>query len=77
MTNWLQHYDYRISISIWLFAVVGVLVLLLTLIIVSLNTVKAAVSNPVKSLRTEWQPLSLNGEFINSVFIFIVPFGQW
>src|SRR4051794_10566975 len=53
MTNWLQHYDYRINISIWLFAVVGVLVLLLTLIIVSLNTIKAAVANPVKSLRTE------------------------
>jgi putative ABC transport system permease protein len=53
MTNWLQHYDYCINISIWLFAVVGVLVLLLTLIIVSLNTFKAAVANPVKSLRTE------------------------
>ena len=53
MTNWLQHYEYRISLSLWLFAVVGVLVLLLTLIIVSLNTIKAAVANPVKSLRTE------------------------
>lgn len=53
MTNWLQHYDYRITLSIWLFAAVGVLVLLLTLIIVSLNTFKAAIANPVKSLRTE------------------------
>jgi ABC-type antimicrobial peptide transport system permease subunit len=53
MTNWLQHYEYRISLSLWLFAVVGVLVLLLTLIIVSVNTIKAAVANPVKSLRTE------------------------
>ena len=53
MTNWLQHYDYRINISIWLFVIVGVLVLLLTLAIVSLNTIKAAVANPVKSLRTE------------------------
>ena len=53
MTNWLQHYDYRITLNIWLFAAVGVLVLLLTLIIVSLNTFKAAIANPVKSLRTE------------------------
>ena len=53
MTNWLQHYEYRINISLWLFAIVGVFVLLLTLVIVSLNTIKAAVANPVKSLRTE------------------------
>jgi ABC-type antimicrobial peptide transport system permease subunit len=53
MTNWLQHYDYRISISIWLFLAVGIVILLLTLVVVSLNTVSAAVRNPVKSLRTE------------------------
>ncbi len=53
MTNWLQHYEYRITLNLWLFAIVGVLVLLLTLIIVSLNTIRAAVANPVKSLRTE------------------------
>lgn len=53
MTGWLQHYDYRISISIWLFVAVGVMILLLTLLVVSLNTVSAAVRNPLKSLRTE------------------------
>jgi predicted permease len=53
MNNWLDKYTYHIQISIWLFAVVGILILLLTLIVVSLNTVKAAVANPVKSLRTE------------------------
>ncbi len=53
MTKWLSNYEYRISISIWLFVVVGMLVLLLTLLIVSLNTLRAAMSNPVKSLRSE------------------------
>lgn len=49
----LDKYTYRISISIWLFAIVGVIVLLLTLVVVSLNTMRAATANPVKSLRTE------------------------
>lgn len=53
MNNWLDKYTYRINISIWLFAIVGIVVLLLTLIVVSLNTVRAAIANPVKSLRTE------------------------
>lgn len=53
MNNWLQQYTFRVNISIWMFAVVGLIVLLLTLIVVSLNTMKAAVTNPVKSLRTE------------------------
>ncbi|HEX5152681.1 MAG TPA: ABC transporter permease [Parafilimonas sp.] len=53
MSNWLQNYNYRIHINLWLFAVVGIAMFVLTLIIVSLNTIKAAVANPVKSLRTE------------------------
>jgi ABC-type antimicrobial peptide transport system permease subunit len=53
MNNWLQKYTYHIDISIWLFLAVGFIVLLLTLIVVSLNTIRAAVANPVKSLRTE------------------------
>jgi ABC-type antimicrobial peptide transport system permease subunit len=53
MNNWLNKYTYRISISIWMFGAVGVIVLLLTLLVVSLNTIKAATGNPVKSLRTE------------------------
>jgi putative ABC transport system permease protein len=53
MSNWLQKYTYHISISIWLFACVGALILLLTMIVVSLNTMKAAMANPVKSLRSE------------------------
>ena len=53
MSNWLQNYNYRININFWLFVVVGIAMLVLTLIVVSLNTIKAAVANPVKSLRTE------------------------
>jgi len=53
MNNWLDKYTYRINIRIWLFGTVGIMVLLLTLIVVSLNTIRAAIANPVKSLRTE------------------------
>ena len=53
MSNWLDKYIYRITISIWLFAAVGTLILLLTLLVVGLNTLRAAMSNPVKSLRSE------------------------
>ena len=53
MNEWLQKYDYRIHISIWVFFGVGIGILLLTLAVVSLNTLKAATTNPVKSLRTE------------------------
>jgi len=53
MNNWLQNYEYRIHISPWLFAAVGIVILLLTLIVVSLNTIRAAISNPTKSLRME------------------------
>jgi ABC-type antimicrobial peptide transport system permease subunit len=53
MNNWLDKYTYRIHISIWLFGAVGILIMLLTLAVVSLNTMRAAIANPVKSLRTE------------------------
>ena len=53
MNNWLDKYTYHIHISIWLFAAVGILIMLLTLAVVSLNTMRAAIANPVKSLRTE------------------------
>ena len=53
MSKWLDKYIYRITISIWLFTEVGMLILLLTLIVVSLNTLRAAMSNPVQSLRAE------------------------
>ena len=53
MNNWLENYTYHIQISIWMFGTVGILILLLTLVVVCLNTIGAAISNPVKSLRTE------------------------
>jgi putative ABC transport system permease protein len=53
MYKWLQNYAYHINISIWLFGVVGAVILLLTMVVVSLNTMSAAMSNPVKSLRSE------------------------
>jgi ABC-type antimicrobial peptide transport system permease subunit len=53
LNNWLANYEYRISISIWLFVGSCISVLLITLLIVLLNSIRAAMSNPSKSLRTE------------------------
>jgi ABC-type antimicrobial peptide transport system permease subunit len=53
LNNWLQNYEYRIGISIWLFVGSCASVLLLTLLIVWLNAARAATSSPAKSLRTE------------------------
>lgn len=53
MNGWLDKYEYRVGISVWLFGIVGVLVLLLALVIVCLSTMKVTIANPVKSLRTE------------------------
>jgi putative ABC transport system permease protein len=53
MNAWLQNYNYRVSINIELFVMVGISMFALALTVVSLNTIKAAMSNPVKSLRTE------------------------
>lgn len=53
MHNWLQKYDYRVSIGLGMFIVAGIGIMLLTFLIVGLNTIKAAIANPVKSLRTE------------------------
>ena len=51
--KWLQNFPYRVTISWWLFASAGLLVVLVALITVSFQSIKAAVANPVKSLRTE------------------------
>jgi ABC-type antimicrobial peptide transport system permease subunit len=53
MDNWLQHYAYHTTISWWLFALAGLGVVVITLLTVSYQTIKAALTNPVKSLRTE------------------------
>jgi putative ABC transport system permease protein len=51
--RWLEDYAYRIPISWWVFAAAGVAALLIALVTVSLLAIKAALANPVKSLRTE------------------------
>jgi putative ABC transport system permease protein len=51
--KWLQNYPYRIQVSWRLFALAGILVMLIALFTVSFQSIKAAVANPVKSLRTE------------------------
>ena len=51
--KWLENYPYRISLSWKLFAAGGILVVLIALITVSFQAIKAGVANPVKSLRTE------------------------
>lgn len=53
MSDWLEKYDYRISINVWIFVTAGILALLIALITVSTQAIRAAVANPVKSLRTE------------------------
>ena len=53
MNNWLQDYEYRISIGWWVFAIAGLSAVLIALLTVSFQAIKAAVANPVKSLRTE------------------------
>jgi putative ABC transport system permease protein len=53
MSGWLLHYNYRVTISVWVFVVTVVLALAITLATVSYQTIRAAMANPVKSLRTE------------------------
>jgi putative ABC transport system permease protein len=53
MHNWLQHYQYRTDLSWWIFALAGAGALVITLMTVSFQAIKAAIANPVKSLRTE------------------------
>jgi len=53
MHKWLQAFVYRIDISWWMFALAGCIAVLIALITVSFQAIRAAVANPVKSLRTE------------------------
>jgi hypothetical protein len=53
MHNWLQNYQYRTQLSWWIFGVAGLGTLLITLLTVSFQSIKAAIANPVASLRTE------------------------
>ena len=53
MNRWLEDYAYRVSISWWVFALAGLLAVAVALLTVSFQAVKAALRNPVRSLRTE------------------------
>ena len=53
LSSWLQQYEYRIHLSWWVFAFGVGCALLITLVTVSFQAIKAAIANPIKSLRTE------------------------
>jgi len=53
MNEWLQDFSYKVHISWWLFVVAGVAAVLIALVTISFQSVKAAMTNPVKALRSE------------------------
>ena len=53
MSQWLQSFAYRINISAGVFIIAGLSVMVITLLTISYQAVRAALANPVKSLRTE------------------------
>jgi ABC-type antimicrobial peptide transport system permease subunit len=53
MNQWLQDFAYRIQISWWIFLLAGVIAIVIALITISTQAIKAAIASPAKSLRTE------------------------
>jgi ABC-type antimicrobial peptide transport system permease subunit len=53
MHSWLEHFAYRISIQWWMFGAAGLLAIVIALITISYHAIKAAIANPVRSLRSE------------------------
>jgi putative ABC transport system permease protein len=53
MNKWLQDFAYKINISFWVFVLAGTVALLIALFTICFQAIKAAIANPVKSLRTE------------------------
>ncbi len=53
MNNWLQNYAYKVAISWWMFVAAGIVAIAIALITVSIQAIKAAIVNPIKTLRTE------------------------
>jgi putative ABC transport system permease protein len=53
MHNWLQDFAYRINIQWWIFALAGIIAILISILTISFQAIKAAIANPVKSLRSE------------------------
>ncbi|RAK02822.1 putative permease [Larkinella arboricola] len=53
LNDWLQQFDYRISLRVWVFVLAGGLALVIALLTVSFQSIRAALMNPVNSLRSE------------------------
>lgn len=53
MSKWLQDFAYRVNIQWWVFIMAGIMALLIAIITISFQSIKAALANPAKSLRSE------------------------
>ncbi|HEV3224186.1 MAG TPA: hypothetical protein VGZ90_14970 [Puia sp.] len=53
MNKWLNDFAFRIDISWWMFVVTAIAALLIALLTVSIQTIRAAIINPVESLKTD------------------------
>jgi hypothetical protein len=53
LQNWLQKYEYRITIGIPVFIVSAIMAIVITVITISVQTIRAAIGNPVAALRNE------------------------
>jgi len=53
MSTWLQHYSYRVNLDWWVFASAAFGAMLITVLTVSYQSIRSALANPVKSLRSE------------------------
>jgi putative ABC transport system permease protein len=53
MTKWLQSFAYRIHIDWWIFALAGIIAVVIAVVTICFQSIKAAVANPVDSLRSE------------------------
>ena len=53
MNQWLQNFAYRIDMAWWMFALAGLLTLVIALLTVSFQSIRAAMTNPIRSLRSE------------------------
>ncbi|MGZ4000294.1 MAG: ABC transporter permease, partial [Mucilaginibacter sp.] len=53
MNKWLTNFHYRIDVNVWAFVIAGMMAILFALLTISSHAIKAAMANPVKSLRSE------------------------
>ena len=53
MHKWLQDFAFRVNISWWIFLLAGIIAAFIALVTISFQAIRAAIANPVKSLRTE------------------------